>query len=407
MRHAGWTAMVVSLAWALAACSGSGGSPEPAPTTLPLPPTTTTIQPTNSSTNQAELDSLIELVMSYTTTPGAVVSVSVPGHASWTRGYGFSDPSSGALMDPNGQFRIGDVTSMFTCTLLYKLAQDEQVSVDEPASLYVEGGPESTLAELCRSATGIPDYWDNPNFYQRVAEDPTRSWSPGALVSYASSAYPAGPRGTWSPSATNTVLVGMAIETVTQKPLRESMQEWILGPMRLESTSFPTASDVAISHPASNGWWQPEPASPLVDYSALSPSVGAGSGAMVSSVADLGRFVASVGEELHVGRELTARMQESVPMGPDLPEWMRYAAGHIEMGPLVAAAGSIPGYAVGTIFDTGSGSNFTVVFNNSTGGGLYPLFLAAVAASILLPDSDRLPFTMEEAFYYATPPERR
>ncbi len=400
--------LVVALAWTLVACSGSGDQPPPTSSTLPPPPTTTTIQPDNSSTNQAELDSLIELVMSYTTTPGAVVSVSVPGHVNWARGYGVSDPATGTPVDPAGQFRIGDITSMFTCTLLYKLAQDEQLTVEEPASTLVEGGPELTLAQLCQSATGIPNYWDNPAFYERVAEDPTRSWAPSALLSYASSSYPAGPRGTWSRSATNTVLVGMAIETVTQKPLRDSMQEWILGPMRLRDTTFPTAGDVTIDQPASIGWWQPDGLSPPVDYSTLSPSVGAGSGAMVSNVADLNRFVASVGEKLHVGRELTARMSETVPMGPDLPEWMRYAAGgYIQMGPLVAAAGSIPGFAVGAIFDTGSGSNFTVVFNNSTGGGFYPLFLAAVTAAILLPDSNRLPFTMEDALYYATPPERR
>ncbi|MEF3402259.1 serine hydrolase domain-containing protein [Agromyces sp. CCNWLW203] len=220
--------------------------------------------------------------------PGAVIGVRTP-EGTWSATIGFEDWDETVPMAADVNHRVGSVTKTFTVTALMQLAEQGDLSLDDPIEKYVPGMPngDATLYELGAMRSGIPSYTFNTEFEQKLFSDPDFVWTPEALVDIVRGEEPMFAPGTKTfYSNTNTVLLGMVIEQVTGEPIEDVLQEQIFEPLGLDGTIFPT--DASFPEPHAQGYTlQGVDDGVPVETTDWNPSWGWTAGAMISDLDDL------------------------------------------------------------------------------------------------------------------------
>jgi D-alanyl-D-alanine carboxypeptidase len=89
----------------------------------------------------------------------------------------------------------------------------------------------------------------------------------------------------WHYSNTNTVLLGMVIESVTHNPVGRELADHIFTPLGLTDTLYPVDPDLPL--PFSRGYAVFSPGGALNDVTRASPTSTSASGAMISKLGDL------------------------------------------------------------------------------------------------------------------------
>ncbi|MFC6172805.1 serine hydrolase domain-containing protein [Subtercola frigoramans] len=157
--------------------------------------------------------------------------------------YGVADPSTGAPMEVGMHTRIGSVTKTFTGTLLMQLAEDKKLSLDDTIGKYIPGipnGDQITLRQLASMTSGIASYTMNSSFTDVYFAKPETIFTPTELVAAGVEKSPIfAPGEKFNYSNTNTVLLGLVIEEVTDEPVSDVYAQRILKPLGLTSTSWP------------------------------------------------------------------------------------------------------------------------------------------------------------------------
>src|SRR4029450_10842244 len=193
-------------------------------------------------------------VMSRYHIPGAVAGVWVPGQTPWKIAQGVADVQTRRPIGLNDYFPIRSVTKSFTVTVLLQLVRDGAASLDDSIDKYVQGIPNGDripLAQLAGMESGVKDYSQVPAFLKEFGEDLGRAWTPQELVAFGVSMSPVfGPGAQYDYSNTNTVLLGLVIEKITQTPLVESYRTRIFEPLQLGRTSYPTVTQLPDPTPA-------------------------------------------------------------------------------------------------------------------------------------------------------------
>ncbi|MBM7503739.1 serine hydrolase domain-containing protein [Agromyces aurantiacus] len=220
--------------------------------------------------------------------PGAVMAVRTP-EGTWAATVGFEDWDETTPMSADVNHRVGSVTKTFTITVLMQLADEGLLSLDDPIEQYVPGMPngDATLFELGAMRSGIPSYTFNPEFEQRLFDDPNSVWTPEELVGLVRGEPPMFAPGTMTfYSNTNTVLLGMVIEQVTGRPIDEVLQERIFEPLGLDRTIFPT--DASFPDPHAHGYTlQGVDDGVPVETTDWNPSWGWTAGSIISDLDDM------------------------------------------------------------------------------------------------------------------------
>lgn len=269
----------------------------------------------------AELSSILARLTTIDGAPGALAAISDGGGRTAVLTSGVADLATGAPMAAGSRFRIGSMTKMYVATVVLQLVAEHEVSLDAPIERYLPGvvrgdgndGRDITVRQLLQHTSGLPDYLDYVSM-QSVLGDPLAHHTPHELLSIALAHPPLFAPGTgWSYSNTNYILAGMLIQAVTGHSYGEEIERRIIEPLGLGGTSVPVdRADIPGTHP--QGYAQLPGAAP-VDVSAFNPSIAYASGAMVSSGADMDRFLgALLAGRLLPAAELRA-MQTTTPIG--------------------------------------------------------------------------------------------
>ncbi|KQZ10753.1 hypothetical protein ASD23_00870 [Agromyces sp. Root1464] len=220
--------------------------------------------------------------------PGAVIGVRTP-EGTWAATIGFEDWDETVPMAADVNHRVGSVTKTFTVTALMQLAEQGELSLDDPIEKYVPGMPngDATLYELGAMRSGIPSYTFDTEFEQKLFSDPDYVWTPEALVDIVRGEEPMFAPGTKTfYSNTNTVLLGMVIEQVTGEPIQDVLQEQIFEPLGLDGTIFPT--DASFPEPHAQGYTlQGVDDGVPVETTDWNPSWGWTAGSVISDLDDL------------------------------------------------------------------------------------------------------------------------
>lgn len=255
--------------------------------------------PANASTpGPADLRRVVESLSGPDGAPGALVRVH-DRHGSLTATGGVADIRTNTPVDPRSRFRIGSLTKPFVATVVLQLVGEGRIELDAPVERYLPGvvrgadndGRQITVRQLLQHTSGLPDVLDYLSPLD-VLKDPLRHWEARELVDIALP-HPREfePGKGWGYSNTNYLLAGMIIESVTGRPWGEEIRERVIRPLGLHDTFAPTDAP-GIPGPHPRGYVRPQ--SDLVDVTRLNPTVGGAAGGMISSAADLNRFLAAV-----------------------------------------------------------------------------------------------------------------
>jgi D-alanyl-D-alanine carboxypeptidase len=280
-----------------------------------------------AATGAADHDRLNEIMHRLTTVdggPGALIRVSDRrGDAVLTSGV--ADVTSRAPMRGDSGFRIGSMTKMFVATTVLQLVGERRVVLDAPVERYLPGvvrgngndGRVITVRQLLQHTSGIPDYLNHLSL-EEVLNDPLAHHDTRDLVNIALAHPPTFEPGTgWSYSNTGYLLAGMLIEKVTGHTYGEEIRRRIIEPLGLRRTYVPVDAS-AIPGPHPRGYARPGQDAPLMDLTAINPSVAGASGSMISSSADVDRFLgALVGGRLLRPAQLREMMRTRPTGSPD------------------------------------------------------------------------------------------
>ena len=299
--------------------------------------------------------------------PGVVAGVWVPGKKPWKIAQGFGDVEGGTPIGLDDHFPIRSATKSFTVTLILQLVRSKAISLDDPIEKYVPdipNGKEITLAQLAAMESGVKDYSGVEEFLSALEEDPGRPWTPQELVDLAKPYSPVfAPGAEYDYSNTNTILLGMVVEKVTQQAIAEIYREWIFKPLGLRETSYPNNTNIPSPHPT------PYDVDPVTGELTKSPTVNlsvfGASGGMVSTLEDLRRWGKALGKGHLIGSRLQkTRLQHSRPATSG-PEYDRYGLGIGELKGWWGHTGEGLGYQAATFYDPKTGAVISVALNSS------------------------------------------
>ena len=321
---------------------------------------------------------------------GAIVGVWAPWSGTLVTGMGVESPGGDEPVTDDMEFRVAQVSRAMTCDLLYKVADEGLVGVNDPVTTWVSGFPDLadvTLAELCDSTSGIGSY--STQLSGLFLSNPTRVWNPRELASYGLGQPRQGePGAAYRDSDAGYVLLGVALERATGRSAAELLQDYVVDPLDLTATSLPTdaAAEPSTTEPVLTGHHSLRDAAgamncaePL-DLTSLSASSGYTDSGVVSNIRDLGRYTQALAAGA-LDPKGSDRFKNPVQM-PNAPSWYLVGGGTVRPGSLIGQFGAVPGYATAAFSDRASGLTVAVVLNNSGGGPYFAEQLALELAAI-------------------------
>lgn len=144
----------------------------------------------------------------------------------------FGDPEA---LDPEAPFEALSLTKTMVATVALQLIEEGRLTIDGPLP-DVPGVPTSTTGELSMRrllshATGLSDYRWSGDFSEDAILTPADAIGLGLVTSNLASTQPAY-------AATNFLLAGLVIETVTGQPLSDVLQERLFDPLEMTDTEL-------------------------------------------------------------------------------------------------------------------------------------------------------------------------
>ena len=386
-------------------------------------PRTPTLWPTADALHTA-----VQAFMDDTGYPGAVALVAMPEWETWIGAFGIADRDTGAPMQADMRMRVGSVTKTFTGTVVLQLVDEGKLSLDDtlaallPEAADLPHAETITLRQILNMRSGIFNYTEHPGLFGTVPGNEDRVWAPAELVDIAREHDPYfAPGSDFHYSNTNYILLDMIVERVTGHPFGEELRTRILEPLGLTATTLPTTpempepyahgygGDPALLNPerdpdaevAEPGVAEPEadaekPAPARIDLASLRdntrfpPSLAAGAGAIVSTVADLDRWIDALLDGFSLTPETQAARMAMEPTPANEAEAAGgYGLGIMRQEGVTGHGGGILGYTCYAGRHDASGTN-VVVLTNGEGNGTEEGSVIGILRAIvrLLPGGD-------------------
>ncbi len=336
---------------------------------------------------QAEMDDLTAAGLP----PGLVVWIDAPEYR-FEGASGFATLVGEVPMAPDGAFRIGSVTKMFTATVIVQLAEDGVLSLDDTLAKWLPDvadqlpfGDQITLRQLLAHTSGLFNVVEHEAYFADlfaavdidedagiatlacVERDPRDTL--GRYVYGKDALFEPGAR--WSYSNTNYTLLGMVIEAAAAVPLAEAYRTRIYEPLGMTSTFLDCYEepviDVVNGYTASGG--------ALTDVTELHESVGWSAGGLVSTAPDLVAFARGL-----FGGALLDDPESLVAMTTPAPG-SSYGLGITLEGEYLGHEGLIAGFRSALSYSPELDAVVVRLYNNDGGGP--ELDLADVLSPVL------------------------
>jgi CubicO group peptidase (beta-lactamase class C family) len=225
--------------------------------------------------------------------PGAAWGIVVDGELVHVGVTGLREVASKAAVEADTVFRIASMTKSFTAMAILRLRDEGKLSLDDPAERYVPemktlkypttDSPRITVRHLLSHAEGFPE--DNPWGDQQLAKtDSQMSALIGAGIPFSNA-----PGMAYEYSNFGFAILGRIVGNVSKMPYRDYIAINILAPLGMTSTTLePTAvpaRKLAHGYRWEDAQWKEEPQLKDGAFGAM--------GGMLTSVSDLGRYVAA------------------------------------------------------------------------------------------------------------------
>ncbi|MEO0512566.1 MAG: serine hydrolase domain-containing protein [Planctomycetota bacterium] len=302
------------------------------------------------------LDEKIEATRRHLGLPGAAVYVSRGGQPLVDDAFGVVSLETAEPLTLDHHFRIASLTKPFVATVLLQLADEGKVDLDDPVSEYLDGVPAGdriTLRVLAQHTSGLRNYIAIPAVKRAFAAEPERVWTEQELLERA---FDFGPHfepedDGWLYSNTNYILLSQVIEKVDGRSLSESIQARVCRPLGLDDTHYTVSLE--MPSPFARGYQMGDSDGPNFwvgrgntawDVTDTSPTMWHGAGAIVSTLADVTRFIEAVADG-----ELVSEVSHAEQLAwrdTGYPVDYRYGLGVVNYMGMIGHSGNVPGYQV-------------------------------------------------------------
>ncbi|UBU09338.1 serine hydrolase domain-containing protein [Nonomuraea gerenzanensis] len=228
--------------------------------------------------------------------PGAIAELETGGAKVWSGTAGVADLTTGHARRADEHFRIGSFTKAFVGTVVLGLAAEGGPGLDDPVARWLPGVVEEhlggdsariTIRQLLNHTSGLPDAYPG--------RQPPAPEEPGKRFIY---------------SKVNYNLAGLIVERATGVPLAEQIERRVARPLGLTGTYLP-GTDNTLREPHARHYSKADelgrPAD-VHDVTGADLSWAGAAGGMVSTIADLRRFLG----ELLRGRLLAPEQQREM-----------------------------------------------------------------------------------------------
>ncbi|MBS1905814.1 MAG: beta-lactamase family protein [Actinobacteria bacterium] len=374
---------VIVTALALSGCSGSAE----VPAYTPKPQ----VQGALPGEVKDQVKAAVERAMAATGSSGAIVGVWAPWSGSYVEGLGTVSAEDKTPVSTDMSFRIGDVTRLMTCDVLYALADRDIVKLDAKLPEYVSGVPDLqdvSLLDLCNGTGGIGS--SEPTALPMWLNNPDRQWDPRELASYGLAQNRTPAHTGYRDSDAGYLLLGQALERASGQTAAQLIRQYVTSPLGLGSTSLPGPTAAAPTpSPALRGSYLTQDngayqcAKPT-DITVSSSSNGYTDSGVVSTIEDLGRYAQAEASQALRLKKAPKRFGSPLPVADGAPSWYQATGGARLVGSMIGQHGGTPGYLTAAYSDPSTGFTVAVVLNDSTAGsavvGDLAFELAAIAS---------------------------
>ncbi|MEO7963828.1 MAG: serine hydrolase domain-containing protein, partial [Gemmatimonadaceae bacterium] len=240
----------------------------------------------------AEIDRVMSAFADKSKVPGFAYGIIVDGAVVHVSVGGLRELASKSPIDSSTVFRIASMTKSFTALAILQLRDAGKLSLEDPAEKYVPelkglrypttDAPRITIRHLLSHSAGFPE--DNPWGDQQLSatnEDMARMMRAGIPFSNA-------PGTNYEYSNFGFAILGRIVANVSGIPYTRYVRERILTPLGMTSSALQTAEvparRLAHGYRLQDGKWLEEAQLPDGAFGSM--------GGMLTSIADLGRWVA-------------------------------------------------------------------------------------------------------------------
>ncbi|GAB3155016.1 serine hydrolase [Micromonospora sonneratiae] len=294
--------------------------------------------------------------------PGAAVVVVAGGRQLFAKGYGVADLATRTPVTPDTGFFMGSVAKLFTAEAVNQLATQGKIDLHADVNRYLTGfrirdthpGHPITTHHLLTHTAGFSDTALGVAVAHPAEVEPLGTWlrrhqpprvrPPGTLASYDNYGF---------------ALAGHLVETVSGQSFPDYVDQHILRPLGMTSTSFAQPSPAPVAAKLARGY-RADGVEARGQYGAMAPT---GAGA-VTTATDMGRFMLA---QLRPGNPLTA---ERFTHDPRLPGIGYAYEHHVRSGQrVVAKDGDVPGYHDNLVLLPDAGIGIYVAYDGDGSDG--------------------------------------
>ena len=174
-------------------------------------------------------------------TPGCAVAVYQNGKTILAKGYGSANLEYGVPIAPTTPFIVGSVSKQFTAAAIALLVEEKRIALTDDVRKYVpelaDYGKPITIDHLVHHTSGLRDWWelvglagmrfDDTYAVQDVLDMTARqhglNFTPGDRYVYSNTGY---------------IVLGLVVQRVTGRSLREFAAERIFGPLKMNDSHY-------------------------------------------------------------------------------------------------------------------------------------------------------------------------
>jgi D-alanyl-D-alanine carboxypeptidase len=178
--------------------------------------------------------------------PGVTAALVLPDGTEVAICAGFADVEARRAMRPSDRLLSGSVGKTYVAAAALQLVARGELRLDAPLAAHFAGeawfdalanAEDLTLRHLLRHQSGLARYEFEPRFWEALVAEPDRVWRPEEQLAFLAgrpALARAGEGFTYSDS--NYLLVGLLLERITGRPIREHVAEHVLRPAGLLDT---------------------------------------------------------------------------------------------------------------------------------------------------------------------------